>query len=158
MARLTFKSNPNIVNPFSLTNFPNSTSFCELFPLPPSFRLSADIFLSSSVDISLPPSTWEHPSSSPALFMSPYTLPPCQHATLLVSRPVTFPHPPPLSLSLYILRRHSLFYCSSLSLSLPISIYSQSSLFSNRPLFFSLLLSLSSLIFREGKGPLSWRS
>ncbi len=63
--------------------------------------------------------TWQHPSLSLALFISSYSLPLCHHVVLVVSHPVTFSHSLPLSLSFYILCCHSLFHCSSLSLSFP---------------------------------------
>lgn len=108
-----------------------SWSFSLCWPFSPSIYLRTCFFISRSVYAFL---------YSPFLSLC-HSFPP---------HPVTFSHSLPSSLSLYILGCHSLFHCSSLSFSPHLHLSIKLSL-SNRPAFFLLLLSLSSLTLRKGK-------
>lgn len=116
-------------------------SFCFCLDAPSIFMSHWRLFLSSLTF--LPLFTWEHPSLSLALFVSSHTLPFCHYAILSRLSPCRF-----LSLSPFISLILHLGLSLRLSLLTPPSIKLSPS---NDPLFFPLLLSLSSLIIRKGR-------
>lgn len=114
--------------------------YSSVSPLWTSFYLSETILLYLWL-------CWHPPSSFPL----------CQYAIHFVSHPVTFSHSLLLSFWFYILGCRSFFHSSSLSLSLPMSIYSYSSLILITLFSSSLVISFLSNL-QKGKGLLSWHS